>query len=151
MKIKLTQPGYVDYDGYFGVVLFANGVSVDDVSPIEQQRLASLISVETLEGKNPSPAQMIVDTYSDDMRVEEVIDAPEAPSAVTDYHSAETLSAIADKGGIKGLRVISDPLGIKGNSIADLIAHIVDATRVNKPAESEQVVEVSVSEVVVAK
>lgn len=129
MKIKLTGAGYEGYTGHFGVVEFVDGVSVEDVSDIEAQRLASIVPIETLEGRNPSPAQVILDTYSQPLEHATLQTSQE--SGVSDApavgYTAEELAAIADKGGIKALRAIGEPLGLRGNSITDLMGKILAA------------------------
>lgn len=133
MKIKLVEPGWETFSDHLGFVLFKDGESVEDVSPAEAARLASIVRIETLEGHNPSPAQMILDNWSGPMIVAttDTADAAKAasPAAPTKSWTQEELSAIADEKGIKGLREISDPLNIKGTGIADLIARIVEATK----------------------
>ena len=133
MKIKLVEPGWETFSDYLGFVLFKDGESVEDVSPAEAARLASIVRIETLEGRNPSPAQMILDNWSGPMIVAttDTADAAKAasPAAPAKSWTQEELSAIADERGIKGLREIGDDLGLKGTGIADLIAKIVEATK----------------------
>lgn len=130
MKIKIVEPGWETFSEYLGFTLFKDGESVEDVSPAEAARLASIVRIETLEGRNPSPAQMILDNWSGPMIVATTDTADAAsPAAPTKSWTQEELSAIADEKGIKGLREISDPLNIKGTGIADLIARIVEATK----------------------
>lgn len=126
MKIKLVQPGYETLTGYFGVIEFVDGRSVNDVTKREAEYLASLVNIETEEGVNPSVAQQILDTYGDTMPVETPV-APTAPQAVplAKTYTADELAAVADAGGIKGVRAIADTLGLKGQSIAELIGRIL--------------------------
>lgn len=141
MHIKLVQPGWETFSDYLGFTLFKDGVSVEEVSPSEAARLASIVGIETLDGRNPSPAQMILDTWSGPMAVatSETADKQvQAPSVVKSW-TAEELSAIGDEKGIKGLREIADPLGLKGTSIPDLIAKIAEATKPAVPAASAEV------------
>lgn len=130
MKIKLVQPGWETFSDYLGYTLFKDGTSVEEVSPAEAARLASIVSIETLDGKNPSPAQKILDNWSAPMAVAttQTADTAAAP-AVHKSWTASELEAIADEKGIKGLREIGDALGVKGTGIADLVAKIVDATK----------------------
>jgi hypothetical protein len=145
MKIKLVQPGWETFSDLLGFTLFKDGVSVEDVSPAEAARLASIVSIETLDGKNPSPAQMILDTWSGPMAIATTgtADSVVAPAVVAKVWVEADLAAVADKSGIKGLREIADPLGVKANSIPDLIAKIVAATKpaqVPDPAAADPVV-----------
>lgn len=129
MKIKLVEPGWEGYSDYLGPVLFKDGVSVDDVSQAEASRLASIVGIETLEGKNPSPAQMILDSWSGPMTVATLATADKLPVAPGKSWTEAELAALGDEKGIKGLRAVGDPLGVKGTSIPDLIAKIVAATK----------------------
>lgn len=129
MKIKLVEPGWETFSDYLGFVLFKDGESVEDVSPAEAARLASIVRIETLEGRNPSPAQMILDNWSGPMIVATTDTADASLLAAPAKWTQEELSAIADEKGIKGLREIGDDLGLKGTGIADLIAKIVEATK----------------------
>ena len=139
MKIKLVEPGWETFSDYLGFVLFQNGESVEDVSPAEAARLASIVRIETLEGRNPSPAQMILDSWSGPMIVAttDTADATKAASQAAPAKSwtQEELSAIADEKGIKGLREIGDALGVKGTGISDMISKIVEATKGAAAAE----------------
>lgn len=139
MKIKLVEPGWETFSDYLGFVLFKDGESVEDVSPAEAARLASIVRIETLEGRNPSPAQMILDNWSGPMIVAttDTADATKAasPAAPAKSWTQEELSAIADEKGIKGLREIGDALGVKGTGISDMISKIVEATKGAAAAE----------------
>lgn len=137
MKIKIVEPGWETFSEYLGFTLFKDGESVEDVSPAEAARLASIVRIETLEGRNPSPAQMILDNWSGPMIVATTDTADAAsPAAPVKSWTQEELSAIADEKGIKGLREIGDDLGLKGTGIADLIAKIVEATKGAAAVES---------------
>ena len=150
MKIKLVEPGWETFRDYLGFVLFKDGESVEDVSPAEAARLASIVRIETLEGRNPSPAQMILDNWSGPMIVAttDTADAAKAasPAAPVKSWTQEELSAIADERGIKGLREIGDDLGLKGTGIADLIAKIVEATKGVTAVESASAQETPAAE-----
>jgi hypothetical protein len=133
MKIKLVQPGYENMTGFFGCVEFIDGVSVDEVSEIEARRLGSVVAIRTLEGKDPSAAQMLIDLQSEPMALATTVpDAPE--ELVLLDHTPESLAAVADAGGIAGIRAIAGPLGIKGTSIAELIGKVL---AVSKRRESD--------------
>ena len=147
MKIKLVEPGWETFSDYLGFVLFKDGESVEDVSPAEAARLASIVRIETLEGRNPSPAQMILDNWSGPMSVAttDTADAAKVAAPAKSW-TKEKLSAIADEKGIKGLREIGDDLGLKGTGIADLIAKIVEATKGVAAVESAPVQETPAAE-----
>lgn len=129
-RLRMTQPGYENFTGDFGVVTFLNGVSVDDVGVGEARRLSGIIQMEDAEtGVNHSFAQVVLDRRDVEMKIstlpEAAADVP-TPGVVVIYSDAQ-LAAIADKGGIKGIRAISDPLNLKGTSISVLIAAILKA------------------------
>lgn len=137
MKIQLTEPGYEQFTGHFGVVEFLDGTSVGDVSQGEAALLASLVQVRTIDGVNPSPAQAILDSYGDQLAAATqptVAELPPEPVAERRAYTMEELAEAADKGGIKAVRAIADPLGIKGQSIAEIIGKIVAANPVDAPA-----------------
>ena len=150
MKIKIVEPGWETFSEYLGFTLFKDGESVEDVSPAEAARLASIVRIETLEGRNPSPAQMILDNWSGPMIVATTDTADAAKVALlaapAKSWTQEELSAIADEKGIKGLREIGDGLGLKGTGIADLIAKIVEATKGVAAVESAPVQETPAAE-----
>lgn len=132
MHIKLVEPGWETFSDYLGFTLFQDGVSVEQVSPNEAARLASIVRIETLDGHNPSPAQKILDNWSAPMGVATSLTAdqlPQGPIVAGKSWTVDELSAVADEKGIKGLREIADPLNIKGTGIADLIARIVEVTK----------------------
>lgn len=144
MKIQLIEPGYESFNGHFGVIEFADGVSVNEVSPLEAERLGSLVRVQTLDGKDPSAAQKILDTYSNPMELATTpVGEPEAVVASVSY-TAEQLAVVADEGGIKAIRAIAEPLGMKGTSIAELIGKILAASAAPAPAAAEAPVEAPV-------
>ena len=150
MKIKIVEPGWETFSEHLGFTLFKDGESVEDVSPAEAARLASIVRIETLEGRNPSPAQMILDNWSGPMIVATTDTADAAKVALlaapAKSWTQEELSAIADEKGIKGLREIGDGLGLKGTGIADLIAKIVEATKGVTAVESASVQETPAAE-----
>lgn len=128
MKIKIVEPGWAGFSGQFGAVEFADGVSIEDVSAAEARTLAGLVQIETLEGKNPSATQQLLDAHHNAPRqvepLKHIPEAPPAPAAAKVWTQDE-LAAVADASGIKGIREIADPLGLKDNSIAELMAKIL--------------------------
>lgn len=136
MKIKVTQPGWENFSGAFGVIEFVDGVSVNDVSLLEAERIAAIVSVETLEGKDPSAAQKIIDTHSTPIEAHSIPTEDMVEKAPAATYTAEQLAEIADSSGIKGIRAISDPLNLRGTSIAELIGKILNVAGA-KPAAAE--------------
>ena len=126
MKITITQPGWSGYTGFLGMVEFADGISVEEVSRADAAQLAGIVSVEEVgTGKNPSAAQIIVDSVDNAAPVESTAGEASVAPAVAALHSKALLEKIADASGIKGIREIADPLGIKGNSISELIEKVL--------------------------
>ena len=149
-KIKIVEPGWETYTGDLGPNTFENGVSVNEVTPIEAARLANLIRVETLEGHNPSTSQLVLESRSTPMGQE--TEVPVDRSAVVPlglhlYSEAE-LQVIADAEGITGLRKVSEPLGVKGTSITKLISAVLAAQGVAEGKVS--VTEPEVAEIITA-
>lgn len=131
MKIKIIQAGWEGFTGMFGVVEFADGVSVNEISRAEAQSLAATVSVVTLDGKDPSAAQQIID-FNDkpaeghvNLPTEDTIPPPIATVEPKPTYTKEQLEEIADKDGIKGIRMIGEPLGLRANSISELIGKIL--------------------------
>ncbi|PLC44558.1 hypothetical protein C0Q88_07715 [Ralstonia pickettii] len=141
MKVRLTQPGFETYTGQMGVIFFQDGLSTEDVLPIDAIRLCAVFGAEWEDGTPANIAQRLLDEA--DTPAQDVNGAAEAaaaqpateapagePLATSTEQPAKTyteeeLAAIADKDGIAGLRAISDGLGVKGNSIRGLIDAIL--------------------------
>lgn len=143
MKIKIIEPGYETFSGMFGTVPFENGVSIDHVSHVEINLLASLVKVVDAdtgeETGNLATEAAMWDKTADVIyyptladinagRSTPTIESPvQADQVKTKVYSQKELEDIADKSGIAGLREIADPLGIKGTSIAKLIEGVLAA------------------------
>lgn len=151
MKIRLLGQGYEKFDGLFGTTLFAGGVSVDHVSPIQARFFASLMSIEDADtGIDPGDnalflASMDVPAFAPRMfTIAELMESGdyvepvivEAPVVVVkkDVFTQAQLEKVADDEGIAGLRKIADPFDIKSTSIAKLIEMILVAQSGNAPA-----------------
>lgn len=144
MKIKIDETGYENYTGRLGIVDFVDGVSVNDVSLGELNRMSAVIRVVSLEdGKQ-------VGTLANFEQSDVVPFVTETPSEVAgdentggeggeggnddktgneggDVYTQEELETVADKDGIEGLREIADPLGVTDKSIKGLITKILEA------------------------
>ena len=125
MKIKIVSPGWESFTGYFGVTEFKDGVSVEEVGVSEAQRLAANVSIVTLEGKDPSAAQAIIDSRADEMPIVNTPTEAEAPATIVMPHTREELEEIADKGGIKALREIAEKYGVKGKAITEIVSELL--------------------------
>lgn len=155
MKIKIIEAGYENFSGMFGTVAFDKGVSIDHVSHVEINLIASLIKVVDAETEaetgnlateaaawNKTADVIYYPTMADIEAGREVpptiSPVQEAQKQEVKLYTQEELEEIADKKGIAGLREIADPLGVKGTSIVKLIEGII-ATQGEAPAV-EQVV-----------
>jgi hypothetical protein len=125
MQIKIIQAGWEGFTGDFGAVSFVDGVSVSGVTPLQAQRIANAIQVQTLEGKNPSSSQAALDEKLRDMSADEALalQAPKAPE-VRSWSRAE-LEELADAKGIEGVRKVADEFDVKAKSIGALIEGIL--------------------------
>jgi hypothetical protein len=153
VKLRLVQKGFEGYNGQMGVIFFENGLSTNDVRPLDAIRMSAVMQCEWENGQSASIAQSLLDnantpapmftsdgqgTDADNERaaVEKVelaravtqgiaSQATGADHPATSGYSKDQLAAIADAEGIAGLRKVADPLGVKGNSINGLIDAIL--------------------------
>ena len=146
MKLKITQKGFENYTGQMGMVLFKDGLSVNDVPERVALRLAALflcewesnepitITCNAAEMRAPIGRQTFL--AKTDGKPEKVAgndgrtiyiepDLANAPIKITKRYTLAELEAIADKDGIKGLRDVGSPLGVRGTSINGLIEEIL--------------------------
>lgn len=155
MKIRLTQPGWENYTGQMGIVLFENGVSVEDVPRVQAMRISASMFCESEDGESLSITQDIItanhneapvmpDNLGVDTSVEPEVPAPAENPVVPPVSETEqvdgpkvytvaALEAIADEHGIAGLRVIADPLGIKSRSVQGLLDELIAAGVAKRP------------------
>ncbi|MPS48545.1 hypothetical protein [Methylobacillus sp.] len=135
-KVRFPEESsYHKFTGSLGLLQFVDGVSVNEVSKGELDRIAcgtTLVDDETgwqIGPLAPKPPEGLFDKPV----------APEAPAApitpvepaaptepksfVPDFkiYTLEELSEVADKKGIAGLRAIAEPFGVKNASIKGLI------------------------------
>ena len=134
MKLRIVEPGWINFSGDFGGVEFVDNVSVREVSEREAFSLSNLVRIETLEGSNPSSSQQQLDIVHLAMDAETFAEGSESPqsfapaaSIQVQQYDRDALQAIADSKGIEGLRAIAGPLGLQGKSINGLISSILNA------------------------
>lgn len=147
MKLRLTAPGFEEYNGQMGVIMFENGLSTTDVLPVDAIRIAGVMGAEWEDGSAANVGQMYLnamDTPAPALqeqrgKSEEVRESAHAQrhekaevkdvivTAQPALYTREQLAAIADKDGIAGLRDIGAEFGVKGNSINGLIDGIMKA------------------------
>lgn len=133
-RIRITSPGWTNFNGYFGVIEFKDSVSVEAVGRIETERLAALIQFETVPddendaARDPSAAQRIVETYADNLGHATLLtqaELPKPPEPEKPTYTPEQLADLADAGGIAAVRKAAEPLGVTGASISELIGKIL--------------------------
>lgn len=149
MKLKIVEPGWEGFNGTLGVVQFADGVSVGDVSRVEVNIISGNIRVVDFEDDSSVGAlELDADVqnkpcFSQNLQtLEEILAGAPAPVAAApvavvektekQYTQAE-LEKIADKSGIAGLREIGDEFGVKGTSISGLIEAILGKQAPQEP------------------
>lgn len=151
MKIRIVGAGFETYTGQMGVIDFVDGVSTDDVSTRDAQRLAACVPCEWVESTKPvSPSSIVLESGNVEApvlperekgaEVEVLSPGPEALTSelkaftgnledasplvqliMKPSYKLEVLEKIIDGNGIAGLREIAEPLGIKGRSISDIL------------------------------
>jgi len=165
MKVRITDPGFAGLTGQFGSHTFVDGVS-EEMSQADAEHLACILSIETLEGLNPSTSQKMVDRHNQDLAelgrlaVQGADQDQEqrpakaekqkkprqekptaAPAAGLDYsYTREDLEKLADAQGIAGVRSFAEPYAVAGRSIPDLIDGLVQLKEVQAskaPAQAE--------------
>lgn len=141
MKLRLTQSGFESYSGQMGVVMFEDGLSIDDVLTIDGIRIAAAIGAQWEDGSAANVGDMYLDNMNTPAFLGDFIESPAdenepAPTAVPSSEKPETavekftkkqLAKIADEEGVAGLRKIGDTLGVKGKSIVELIDLILQS------------------------
>ena len=59
MKLKLTGKQFVNFTGQLGGIMWEKGVSLDDVSEIDANRIASCVGAKFLDGSDASECDKI--------------------------------------------------------------------------------------------
>lgn len=110
------------YTGFLSDIEFEDGVSLEDVTKMQAQRIAGAISMVMEEGGlDPSAAAELTRFKLSQPQPEfEADEEIVAAKKVFDF-TEETLMDIADNKGIAGLREFAEPYGVKSNSIMGLI------------------------------
>lgn len=148
MKVRITDKGYAGYTGHFGSIYFEDGVS-EEISSAEAERLGCFLAIETMDGKNPSATQRMLDVHNHNAQelVKESKGESVEPQAKSEHAAAaatgqeqqalaqtpvpeldftrEQQEALADKEGMPGLRAFAQQFGVKGRSIPDVIEDLL--------------------------
>ena len=151
MKLKLIGKQFVNFTGQFGGIDWENGISVNDVNPIEANRIASIVGAKFLDGSDASECDKIISMKnmespyrqtSRPLTVEEIknfekeknkrpLDVEKEnksqPKKQTlKIYTREELEKIADEKGLNGLREVAVPYGVTANKVSSLIFKILD-------------------------
>lgn len=135
MKIRIDEVGYEHFTGQLGLVQFVDGVSVNEVSVGELNRMSAIIRVvDVITDKEVGTLADYGQTSQVEFKVEgteevvaKFVETNEEIPSTTIYTKAE-LEALADKEGITGLREVADTMNIKGTSITGLINGILGSS-----------------------
>lgn len=158
MKIRLTEPGYGQYNGEYCGVPFKDGVSLREVLPIEANRIGAFIRAVTVETtaegtmeRCTGAGQELLDASNKAMpkvntplgadETAETGGAAEAPKLVAPekFYTMEELANVADANGVQGLREIAEFYpDVKGRSVNELIERILRAQSELQAALAEQ-------------
>lgn len=137
-RIKILEPSLQHYTGTLCGAEFREGISVQALSFLEQQRICAVMRAQTVDGDNVSPSGQLAAAYNktaEEARKEEKSAAPlenlpRAEKVNAPAHpvfTREELEAVADAEGIAGLRSIGEAVGARGKTINALIDAIVKA------------------------
>lgn len=148
--IRINESGWHKFSGNMGGIEFIDGVSVEDVSRNEMQRISAAVRIQEVISQDESgdvdgkqlgvtadlsrgmgtsaivkqKETIVEDAVEEELEVAEVVAVDEDGEEYT----REVLELIADKEGIIGLRKIAEKFGVKGNSIVRIIDGILDLT-----------------------
>ncbi|MEQ4626805.1 hypothetical protein AB6G19_23190 [Providencia manganoxydans] len=134
-RIRILESAFAKYIGVMFGVEFKDGVSVNEIPYIDQQRICSIMKAETLDGENVSGSAALAngrnitakDAIKHEAKAEPIIESKRESVEITIRYSRAELEAIADKGGIAALRQIGNDLGVREKSIEVMIEKILVA------------------------
>ncbi|HDY9206465.1 hypothetical protein HRF84_08655 [Klebsiella variicola] len=133
-KVKLLESTFKGYTGLLCGVQFENGVSVQELPFVDQQRICASMRAETIDGRNVSAAGAYSERY--DVTADTVKEYIAEPVAKMErgtvdpgvqIYTREELEAVADSEGIAGLRLIGGNMGVKAKGIVEMIDGILKA------------------------
>ena len=135
-KVKLLESTFKGYTGLLCGVQFEDGVSVEELPFVDQQRICASMRAETIEGRNVSASGQFSERHN--VSLEDVLaNEPKAPDVATMQRGVvepevpkftrEELESLADEQGISGLRVVGNRLGVKAKGIVEMIDGIMKA------------------------
>ncbi|HGL3854468.1 TPA: hypothetical protein ACKE3U_003797 [Klebsiella aerogenes] len=133
-KVKLLESTFKGYTGLLCGVQFENGVSVQELPFVDQQRICGSMRAETIDGRNVSASGAYSERY--DIAASDVKEHVAEPVTRMErgtvepgvqIYTREELEAIADSEGIAGLRLIGGKIGVKAKGIVEMIDGILKA------------------------
>lgn len=143
--LKIVQPGWENFSGELGMIVFEDGMSVEPVPDILADRVATVVTMARLDDEGNEESYGITDRLAKKGNMEgipvvdetvEVTDAElrreQARIAAlaakeNTIYTRDQLEGIADMEGIKGLRKIGNFWGVHDRSIGRLIERIIEA------------------------
>jgi hypothetical protein len=147
-KLRVIAPGFAGYNGPLGVYEFTDGVSNEEISPADRDRISASIScveidedgTETVAGvaerlvseskqRAPVPEKLRRATDEDKI-LEEASGIEKAFGNIKKTLTADEIDAAIQKDGISGLRAIAEQWGLKSRSIPSLRQMILDKQEV---------------------
>jgi hypothetical protein len=145
-RIKITEKGWENYTGLFGMASFENGVSVDPLPESMADRISANVSTVEIDDDGAEELQAgaaarlvggatlaapvvpaLPNPTTEEVALEQKQIAEEAGRAPAKFYDVEELQQIADEKGIKGLRLVAEPWGVRDRSIPALIKEILKA------------------------
>jgi hypothetical protein len=138
VKVRIVQSGWEGFNGQLGEVQFQDGVSVDEMTPLQVARLGAIVSVENVEtSEQVGPAVDVLKSWdsdcdkavADQKNADEVKDCDTTRGSDEHVYTEDELAKLADAHGIKGIREVADQFGLKSTSIRKLIDGIMAAQK----------------------
>ncbi|MER4550003.1 hypothetical protein J9B09_25590, partial [Klebsiella pneumoniae] len=109
-KVKLLESTFKGYTGLLCGVQFEDGVSVEELPFVDQQRICASMRAETVDGRNVSAAGAYSERYSVNAEAVKEYAAEPVTNLVrgtvepgVQIYTREELEAVADSEGIAGL------------------------------------------------
>ncbi|HHN8518370.1 TPA: hypothetical protein ACRRZQ_003735 [Klebsiella quasipneumoniae] len=133
-KVKLLESTFKGYTGLLCGVQFEDGVSVEELPFVDQQRICASMRAETVDGRNVSAAGAYSERYTVNAEAVKEYAAEPVTNLVrgtvepgVQIYTREELEAVADSEGIAGLRLIGGVMGVKAKGIVEMIDGILKA------------------------
>jgi len=141
--VKINEVGFNKFTGEIGGIEFVNGISVEDLSKSDVQRMGASMRIEevlhedeggVVTGNQLGVAADLAKGVDVSAKVQKKVTIVEEPivkeelivdDSIVDEdgneYTVKSVEEIADKGGINAVREVAKKFGVKGNSIAGII------------------------------